>query len=172
MAGRSSPRKLAVIAVGLIVAVSLGAASCESDSNDAANKASDDAGRAAQSKWGTSPNITNYSEYKMANEVYELRDKANLVMYAYIQGNDGALRCYGQVVGYGIPYATQLTPPYRALSSTTEPVREPNGLFMPDSAEATWLRVIDPATGKTSIEYVEPRVIVSPIKRPCKPLDQ
>lgn len=168
----SRTRKLAAVAVGIAAAVLLGAASCD-DSNDAANRAADSAGRTAQGKWGAAPKLTNFAEYQMAMEVYGLRDRANLVMYAYLQGNDGTLRCYGQVVGYGLPYSTQLTPPYRSSGGGNEdPVREPNGLFMPESAEATWLRVVDPKTGKTSIEYVEPRVIVSPVQRPCKALDK
>jgi hypothetical protein len=146
--------------------IALSAGACTS--NDAQNEASDRAGKEAIDKYGATPKIKNYAEYKMAQEVFELRDRTDVVMYAYLQGNDGALRCYGKVVGYGIPYATQVTPP----NSGTEPVREPNGLFMPDSAEATWLRVIDESTGKTAIEYVEPRVLVSPVKRACKPLDQ
>lgn len=130
------------------------------------------AGNNAQAKWGD-PAITQYEEYKLAKEVYELRDKADLVMNAYLQGNDGSLRCLGKVIGYGIPYATQLTPPYAPTGAgAQDPVREPNALFMPDSAEATWLRLIDPATGKGVVTYMEPRVIVTPVKLPCKSLDQ
>ncbi len=156
-----------------LTCVALLALTACTDSNDDQENAADKAGRTAAQKWGTTPKIDNFNEYKMAQEVQELRDRTDLVMWAYLQGNDGSLRCFGQVSGYGIPYSTQITPPYQATGGgATEPVREPNGLFMPDNAEATWLRVIDPATGKNTVVYVEPRVVVSPVKLPCKPLDQ
>lgn len=172
MRNRISINRLLAALLGVTMIVLLSAGSCDTSSNDKQTNKSNNAGNTAQEKWGD-PNITNFEEYKLLKEVYELRDKSNLVMYAYLQGNDGSLRCYGRVVGYGIPYATQMTPQYTSSSNgATDPVREPNALFMPDSAEATWIRVIDETTGQTAVEYVEPRLIVSPFKKPCKPTDQ
>jgi hypothetical protein len=145
----------------------LSAGACES-SNDTQSRYSDSQGKAAIDKWGN-PKITNFTEYQLAIEVAALRDQQHLVMYAYLQSYDGSLRCYGRVEGYGIPYGTQITPPNDPSGA---PVREPNALFMPSSANATWIRVIDETTGKTYVDYVEPNLVVSPIKRPCKPLDQ
>lgn len=172
MTSNSKVKKIVVACAALAALVLTTAADCTSSSNNDQAGYSNDQGNAAKGKWGN-PNVTNFTEYKLALEVAELRDQPNLVMYAYTESLDGSLRCYGKVVGYGIPYSTQITPPYQAVSSgTTEPIREPNALFMPDSAEATWIRAIDPETGKTYVDYVEPRLVISPIKRPCKPLDQ
>jgi hypothetical protein len=45
------------------------------------------------------------------------------------------------------------------------PQSEPNGLFMPTTAEGTWVTCINPnSTGEIAPVYVEPRVIVSPFK--------
>jgi hypothetical protein len=41
---------------------------------------------------------------------------------------------------------------------------EPNGLYMPDSANATWLQIVDPATNKVSVVYIEPNLTVSPFR--------
>lgn len=161
------------MAAAAIVVLVLGTASdCESSSNQDQTDYSNQQGNAAKSKWGN-PKVTNFTEYQLALDELNLRDQPNLVMNAYLQALDGSLRCYGKVIGYGIPYATQVTPPYNPVGNgATEPVREPNALFMPDNAAATWIRVIDPKTGKTFVDYVEPNLIVSPLERPCKPLDQ
>ena len=164
-------RIITTVILGGTALLVLTAGGCPSNSNDAQEKYSNEQGQAAINKWGN-PNITNFNEYKLAKEVTEQRDRTDLVMFAYLQGNDGSLRCYGKVVGYGIPYSTQITPPDQPTSSgAQEPVREPNGLFMPQSAEATWIRVVGP-DGKTYIEYIEPRLVVSPIERPCKQLNE
>ena len=42
------------------------------------------------------------------------------------------------------------------------PQADPNGLFMPASAEGTWLMLINPKTNQPSPVYIEPRVTVSP----------
>jgi len=164
-------KKIALGAAGIAALFLLTGCPGQSANRDQAADANK-AGNAAQAKWGD-PNLTNYGEYQLLKEVYELRDRSNLVMNAYLQGNDGTLRCFGKVEGYGIPYSTQLTPPEAPTAAGgQDPIREPNALFMPDSAEATWIRLVDPATGKSQVVYVEPRIIVSPVALPCKPLDE
>jgi hypothetical protein len=121
------------------------------------------------------PALSNYYEKQLAKDVYERRDKA-ISTYAYLQGMDGSLKCLGRAVGYGIPYGTQFTAP-QALrylrpvdadggmgAATVELVAqpEPNGLYMPDGAAATWIQIVDPATGKLDVMYVEPNLVVSP----------
>jgi len=117
------------------------------------------------------PAIANYQEMRLVKQLYELRDNPKLTTYAYIQALDGSLRCLGEAIGYGIPYATQFTNPQTSFG-TPRPQAEPNGLFMPDSASATWIMLLDPTTHKVSPVYVEPNLIVSQFKLPCKPLDQ
>jgi hypothetical protein len=170
MRSQISNRLLAVLG-GLSLVVLLSAGSCD-NSNDAQNTYSDNQGKAAQKKWGD-PKVTNFTEYQMAIEIAGLRDQENLVMNAYIKDANGPLRCLGKVVGYGLPYSTQITPPYASTSGgSTNPVREPNALFMPESAEATWVRLIDPKTGKSAVTYVEDRVLITPIELPCKSLSE
>jgi hypothetical protein len=114
------------------------------------------------------PAITHYAERKFARQVYEDRDQTTTT-YAYVQGIDGRLTCLGHAIGYGIPYGTQLTNPqkvewrsYSGYASAVTPQAEPNGLYSPESAEGTWLRMVDPATKQAHTVYIEPRVTVSP----------
>jgi len=117
------------------------------------------------------PAITNYQEMRIVKQLYELRDK-EIATYAYLQSMDGSLRCLGDAIGYGVPYAAQFTNPQYGSGTYARPQAEPNGLFMPDSASATWIMLLNPETHKASPVYVEPNMIVSQFKLPCKPLDQ
>lgn len=113
------------------------------------------------------PAIVSYQEMRIVKQLYELRDK-EIATYAYLQAMDGSLRCLGETLGYGVPYGAQFTNPENVM--TGKPQAEPNGLFMPDNAAATWIMLRDPTTGKVSPAYVEPNLIVSQFKLPCKPL--
>ncbi len=79
----------------------------------------------------------------------------------------GKLIFIGKCIGYGIPYSTQYSNPekvdYHTSGYVTLPQAEPNGLFMPNSSEGTWLMLLD-ADGQPHPVYVEPRVVVSPFK--------
>lgn len=123
-------------------------------------------------------NITNFTEKALANKILELRDQPNLATFTYVQGIDGTLKCLGHSIGFGLPYSAQTTSsqklvaewPRHSDGSTSGtlyagqmPQAEPNGLFMPDSAEGTWVILVDPASGKPFILYVEPRITVSPV---------
>ena len=106
------------------------------------------------------PAITNWQEKKLMKMILELRDQENLQTYVYIVPEmTGKPVFLGRAIGYGIPYATQYTNPLSSVNG--RPQAEPNGLFMPDSAEGTWVMLIDPK-GQPRPVYVEPRVIVSP----------
>jgi len=111
------------------------------------------------------PRINNFTEKRLATRLAELRDKPDLVTYAYVQGMDGLLRCFGKGIGFGIPYSTQITNPERLSGdfhdSTALPQAEPNGLYMPESASATWYMLIDASTGEANPVYVEPNLTVS-----------
>jgi hypothetical protein len=111
------------------------------------------------------PRVQNFTEKRLATKLAELRDKPNLLTYAYVQGIDGKLTCFGKGIGFGIPYSTQITNPQtiedRYEGDVAIPQAEPNGLYMPDSAAATWYMLIDPATGEASPIYVEPSLTVS-----------
>ncbi len=111
------------------------------------------------------PAIKNYQEKKLLKSIYELRDDAKLINYAYLfSSQTGKLIFIGKCIGYGIPYATQYSSPEKEVWQTswyhTMPQAEPNGLFMPADTHATWLMMLD-ATGNLHATYVEPDVIVS-----------
>ena len=112
------------------------------------------------------PNIVNFQERKMMKMILELRDQEKLVCYAYIvTESTGKLIFIGKCIGYGLPYATQYTNPMKyEYQGVTIPQADPNGLFMPASAEGTWLLLVDPTTNEPRPVYIEPRVIVSPFK--------
>ena len=117
------------------------------------------------------PNIVNFQERKLAKMILELRDSEDLLTYTYIVNFDGDLIFLGRSVGYGLPYAVQFTNPIRTIRSLINgggveqlPQADPNGLFMPDALSATWVMLIDPNTNEPRPVYVEPQIIVSPIK--------
>jgi len=117
------------------------------------------------------PAIVNFQERKLMKMILELRDQENLICYAYIVPEmTGKPVFLGKCIGYGIPYATQYTNPMQRLDGnysgelTTIPQADPNGLFMPESADGTWLMMIDPKTKDPRPVYIEPRVLVSPFE--------
>lgn len=113
------------------------------------------------------PAIVNFRERKLVKMLLEMRDQENLITYTYTYAEDsGKLTFFCQSVGYGIPYSTQYTNPQKYVyngSGAVLPQADPNGLFMPDSADATWVMCRSPQ-GEVKPVYVEPKVIVSPFK--------
>lgn len=115
------------------------------------------------------PAIINYQERKLFKQILELRDQEKLITYCYLVSelNGEIGQFLGKGIGYGIPAATQFTNPekyrYRNGSSSTLPQADPNGLFMPTSTSATWYMLLD-EKGKPHPVYIEPLIIVSPIK--------
>jgi len=123
------------------------------------------------------PAIVNFSEKRQLKAIYELRDTANLVTYTYTIDMNGKRHkvCPTTSVGFGIPYSTQYTAPkairiaralwYDGTQSTGAHTYEadqpePNGLYMPSSADGTWVLCLNPATKQIAPTYVEPRVVV------------
>ena len=118
------------------------------------------------------PAIHNFQEKKLLKQIYELRDNEKIVNYAYLYNEmQGKLVFIGKCIGYGIPYSTQYSNPERTAEvwethehgNITLPQAEPNGLFMPNSSDGTWLMLLD-AEGTPHPVYIEPKVIVSPFK--------
>jgi hypothetical protein len=114
------------------------------------------------------PAITNFQEKKLMKMIYELRDREDLINYAYLYNEmTGQLVFLGRCVGYGLPYATQYSNPEKhgewgGMPNMPQP--EPNGLFMPESAQATWLMLVDPQTNEPRPVFVEPNLLISPFK--------
>jgi hypothetical protein len=123
------------------------------------------------------PEIMNFFEKKMAKMIFELRDDANLITYAYFQNLDGKFIYLGQCIGFGLPYSVQYTNPMKAMDdpegsydvgSMILPQADPNGLFMPDGLSATWLMYINPDTGEREVIYTEPSIVVTQSKLPSR----
>lgn len=114
------------------------------------------------------PAITNFQERKLAKMIMELRDQNDLVCYAYIKSEyTGKLVYLGKCIGFGLPYSVQFTNPMRyEYQGATLPQADPNGLFMPESAAATWVMLIDPSTNEPSPCYIESDVLISPFPLP------
>lgn len=127
------------------------------------------------------PAVINGTEKRQLKTIYELRDQANLVTYSYTIDMMGKRHrvCPSTSVGFGIPYATQFTAPkalryqkpayppgagYSSSSSDWHSIEaeqpEPNGLYMPNSADGTWVICLAPNGKDLAPTYVEPRVVV------------
>ena len=127
------------------------------------------------------PAILNWSEKRNLKMIYELRDNPKLVTWSYITDLNGKLHnaCDGSnSFGYPIPYAAQFTAPkapvvrraqypsgYNPGGSNQGEWRtyeadqpEPNGIYMPASAEATWVICYNSETKENEAAYVEDRV--------------
>ena len=115
------------------------------------------------------PNIHEWTEKKLMKRILELRDDSKLICFCYTKNEMTGKYIYeGRCMGYGLPYATQYTNPERIVynNSNNLPQADPNGLFMPDSADATWIMMINEATGKTEVQYYEPKLVVTQTKKP------
>ena len=118
------------------------------------------------------PAIKNFRERKILKDIYELRDQAGLVTYTYLWSEVSGKKVFlCNSIGYPISAATQYTSPQKDIYYGTDsaqhlamPQADPNGLFSPASAEATWVLCKDPNGDSVKPIYVEPRVISSPFK--------
>lgn len=125
------------------------------------------------------PAIKNFRELKLAKDLIEMRDQTGLVTYTYLWSDFGGKIVFlCDSIGYPLPYATQFTAPEtmqtynlpkqggseRYYGATRLPQAEPNGLFSPSSAEASWVMCKDPNGKDVRPIYTEPRIIVSQFK--------
>lgn len=114
------------------------------------------------------PAILNFRERKLVKMLMELRDQEKLITYTYtFAENSGSLKFLCKSVGFGIPYSTQYTNPEKYVyngSGVVLPQADPNGLFMPSSADATWVMCSD--KGQIKPLYVEPKIVVSTFPLP------
>jgi len=109
------------------------------------------------------PGISNFTERKFAKQILELRD-SKITTYTYIVDMTGKLHFLCNSIGYGLPYSVQFTNPERyVMNGATLPQPDPNGLFMPDGLDATWV-LCDDGNGGVSPIYSEPKLLVSPFK--------
>lgn len=156
---------LALLCSGLCLA----AAGCEQSRSTATEEqaqTTEQTMRDAQQRVGM-PRITNFTEKRLANQILELRDQPNLSTYSYISDLNGHLHCIGRSIGFGLPYGTQITNPQQMLLPGISergvgimPQAEPNGLFSPDSAAASWVLLVG-EDGRPHPTYIESDVTVS-----------
>ena len=107
------------------------------------------------------PNIVNFTERKFAKLIYELRDEG-VATYSYFMDLKGGLHFLCDSIGYGLPYSVQYTnPEVWGYDGGTIPQADPNGLFMPQGLDATFVLCSD-GNGGVKPVYSEPSLIVSP----------
>jgi len=115
------------------------------------------------------PDITRFTERKLAKDILELRDK-EITTYCYLVNLNGELIFLGEAIGFGLPYSVQFTNPKVTIAldnygenkfHASMPQADPNGLFMPGGLSATWIMLKGP-DGKVHPVYIEPDIIVSP----------
>lgn len=114
------------------------------------------------------PNITRYTEAKRLRYLYELRDRADLTCWVYARDLNGKLHLIGVGMGFPIPAGTQFSSPQKLTwrqngGYATLPQSEPNGVFPPSTAEATWVILMTkhgpkPYYGETRIEAYPERI--------------
>lgn len=165
------------LAVATLAAISLAACDSTPTSDQKMNLAQEQLSGEAAMQVGM-PAITNFQEKRMAKSILEARDRTIATTTYIIAENSGQMFKLCDSVGYGLPYATQYTSPmWPAYSSETHeagnitiPQADPNGLFSPAQADATWIFCLDPDTKKDKPVYVEPKVIVSPFALALTPV--
>lgn len=166
---------LLIFVVGFI-ACAEGTMESTSNSDAVLEKQTEQAMREMNAQVGM-PGITNYQERKLAKMIFELRDKEDLICYAYnFSEVTGKYTFIGQCIGFGLPYSVQYTSPEKLVRTDVGegygdvpmPQADPNGLFMPDGLSATWLMLIDEDTGDVSPIYMEPSLTVSPFPLPAR----
>ena len=128
------------------------------------------------------PSIKNFRERKLAKDILEMRDQEGLLTYTYLENLiptvvpghtalGGKYTYLGQTIGFGLPYAVRFTNPEKlehlaGRALVTIPQADPNGLFSPESASATWILMVDPATEKAVPQYIESAISVFTFKLP------
>ncbi len=122
------------------------------------------------------PVIDNFFEKKTAKMIFELRDNAELITYAYTINLEGRYVYLGQCIGFGLPYSVQYTNPDKITDKSDYGHRvsgwyvisqaDPNGLYSADGLSATWLMLINDETGEPEVIYVESEIVVTQSKLP------
>lgn len=182
-------KKLFTAAIVVMMACALAACAPERTAEDKKRDTQEAQLKEGAAKVGI-PSITNFREAKTLRMIQELCD-TEIVTYAYIENLiptvahgrtalGGKFTYLGETIGYPIPYAAQFTAPEAVQTynlgkdgrgnhyygAERLPLADPNGLFKPADAEATWVLMKDPASGKVGPVYMEPRMSVAPFKYP------
>jgi hypothetical protein len=157
-----------LLAAALIISLSfalMGNTGCVTPTSDSIQEAQTEQSlKEAHAQVGM-PTVTNFTQRKLAKRVIEELDREDLPTYVYLVNMQGELIFLTRAIGYGLPYSTQFTNPEKTElhfgESVNLPQAEPNGLFMPESASATWIFAVG-EDGETYPMYVESEITVSP----------
>ena len=120
------------------------------------------------------PVIKNATELKQVNYIYEMRDKTDLITYAYtMSALTGKWHFQYKAIGFGIPYTTQRSAPTKLVNVginsyiwMSVPQAEPNGLY-PVQSNGTWIFQISRKDGKIRLCKVEDNINVFQEPQPC-----
>ena len=119
------------------------------------------------------PNVSSGTELKQVNYIYEMRDKADIVTYAYTMSLlTGKWHFAFKAIGFGIPYTTQRSAPTKVGGYHSQvgwlqtPQSEPNGLF-PGASNGTWVFQISRKDGKIRLTKIENDVNTFQEPQPC-----
>lgn len=154
-----------LLTISCLLLLVLSGCQTQSDSNREESKKQEQMKLQADQTVGM-PAIINFQEKRMAKDILEMRDK-QISTITYTVDMNGHLHKLCDSIGFGLPYSTQYTNPqkverdYNGVFGTL-PQADPNGLYMPESADGTWVICKSPTTNKVAPVYIEPRVIVSP----------
>ena len=136
-------RVVGAVALGVMLLVLCGFDdSCDSESQaDKEQRIKQEQISAQGNQQVGTPGVSNFTEKRIVRKLYELRDQ-NIATFTYVPDLNGRLWHLCDSIGYGLPYGVQYTNPeaHRWNSGSTGyniPQPEPNGLFMPPSAEGT-----------------------------------
>lgn len=137
------------------------------------------------------PGIKNFRQAKAMKAIQELCDE-EIVTFTYIENLiptivhgrtalGGKFTYLGETITYPLPYAAQFTAPEsmqtfnlgkqaglgdKRYGVERLPQADPDGLFKPSSAEATWVLLKDPSSSKVAPVYMEPKIATFPFKLP------
>jgi hypothetical protein len=151
-----------------ISVVSLLLSGCVSDANQARINETNQQGSVMLAILNNQPvpDLNGYSfERDIVIQILLARNKSTVTTWAYWRAeNTGELQEVCRSVGFPIPYSVQLTSPEFLVGSqgATLPQAEPNALYSPPSAEASWVLCMTDDGKKVYPLYSEPRVISSP----------
>lgn len=119
------------------------------------------------------PDIGGYSfERQIVIETFIARNNT-IATYSYLMTLDGRIIEICPSIGYPIPYSTQVTSPEKLANNNPQhlpsydasviPQSEPNGLYAPDNAAATFVQCVN-ADGSVSPAYIEQDVMAFPFR--------
>jgi hypothetical protein len=153
------------VAASLAVVVMLCGAGSSCNDDTAVSEEQDQTDNAQQQLLRNQPIPTfDYSnERHNFIEIYKARQAA-VATFSYVQSPyTGKIMWQCNSIGYPIPYATQITNPSQVIWSNnaagTVSQAEPNGLYSPAEAAATWVPCVDSAGNITPV-YEEKDVTV------------